>query len=335
MSVNLISQNFFVESIFFFSPFVSVSKVMKPHKISKLNSKNLWGFFWHSVISDPDLCPVNTFKFYMSKLNKSTNFLWQKPKKGRLHYTDEEWFEQNRVGKDLLNRFMKFLQQSVTLENKYTNHSIRAMVISKLDADGFEARHIMKLSSHKNESTIKEYAVECPHNKRKEMFDSLSNAMQPKYKKIRPKQTAMSTMSVPPNNKQDEKNDLENTKQDQNTLQQVPDIIDVKENLPNFNLQPLDNFDTIDDTVLQDLLSDDFSDTPNTIQNYVPPPNPKTPQKTINTQVNTFNIPPSCKTYNVFQPCTFLIRQWPSTIISPNKCKRLTSCTCSIPQDTC
>ena len=60
---------------------------------------------------------------------------------------------------------------------KYTNHSICATVITMLDNNGVEARHIIKLSSHKYEATIKEYACECPNNKSKEMYSYFSEAI--------------------------------------------------------------------------------------------------------------------------------------------------------------
>ena len=100
---------------------------------------------------------------------------------------------QMRLG---LNRYTKFLQKNVKLDGDYTNHSIRSTVITMLDSNGFEARHIISLSSHKNESTIKNYAVKCPENKQKEMFDSLSNAMLPKKLK---KNKASATVPNPTN----------------------------------------------------------------------------------------------------------------------------------------
>ena len=64
--------------------------------------------------------------------------------------------------------------KSLSLDGDYTNHSIHATVISTLDNAGFEGRHIIQLSSHKSEATIKEYSAKCLDNKRKEMFQSLS-----------------------------------------------------------------------------------------------------------------------------------------------------------------
>ena len=127
---------------------------------------------------------------------------------------------------------MKFMSTDLHLDTQYTNHSIRATVISTLDRDGFEARHIMKLSSHKSEATIKEYSVDCPDNKRKEMFDSLSNALVKKT----------CTVSKPSDTDSQQSNE--------------PTISDVVQNLPNFALQPLDMYDTIDDSILANLIYD-------------------------------------------------------------------------------
>ena len=234
------------------------------------------------------MCPVMTFNLYLSKLDKTMDLLWQRPKQGRVHYTDETWYEPRRVGEDLLNRFMKFLQISVKLEGTYTNHSIRATVISTLDYAGFEARHIMTLSSHKNESTIKEYSVKCPENKQKEMFSSLTNAMQPRFKKIKPKSTAPATVSIPDN---DAKTDVKTDGNKENSLQEVPNIKDIKDNLPNFQLQPMEDFETIDDNILRDLLNDDFNDVTANNAVTVPPQNTQIATPTINNQVNTINMP--------------------------------------------
>ena len=139
------------------------------------------------------------------------------------------------MGKDPLERFMRFLSTDLSLSMQYTNHSIRGTVISTLDNAGFEARHIMKLSSHKKESTIKEYSTECPEGKRKEMFECLSNAMLPTPKKQKSKPTSTVTS-------------------DENSVPQ--DVHDVANKLPTFDLEPIDDFDTIDDTTLANLIYD-------------------------------------------------------------------------------
>ena len=53
---------------------------------------------------------------------------------------------------------MKVISQQAEWSTTYTNHSIRATTITILDKSGFEARHIMSVSGHRNESSIKSYS---------------------------------------------------------------------------------------------------------------------------------------------------------------------------------
>ena len=209
-------------------------------------------------------------------MSKSSTYLWQKPKQGRIHYTDPEWFEKRIVGKDPLERFMKFLSQDLNLSMEYTNHSIRATVISTLDRDGFEARHIMKLSSHKKESTIKEYSVDCPKNKRKEMFSSLSNVL------ITTKRPKTCTVSKPQN---------DTSPATAPEKGPAPDIKDVIQNLPAFDIFPMDDFNTIDNTILAYLIyeTDANNDNPKNNEIMTPVTPAKNPLQVIPQNIN---IPP-------------------------------------------
>ena len=60
------------------------------------------------------------------------------------------------------------------LSRHYTNHSIRATSITIMDESGFESRHIMKISGHKSEASLKLYA----QNKKKiKISECLSNSL--------------------------------------------------------------------------------------------------------------------------------------------------------------
>ena len=85
---------------------------------------------------------------------------------------------------------------------------------------------------------MKEYLTKCPENKRKEMFDLLTNAMHPKHKKAK-------TVAKPPS-----------PKQASNAPSDI-DIYDIKDNLPKFDLQKIYNFDTIDDTILASIITEE------------------------------------------------------------------------------
>ena len=125
------------------------------------------------------------FKLYLSKIQTDVTYLWQRPKQGQLHYTDEKWYDHQRVGKDPLERYMKYLAKELKLSNlDYTNHSIRATCITLLDRAQFEARHIIAVTGHRSESTIKKYARGCSNEKKREISDALASKIQPKIPKI-------------------------------------------------------------------------------------------------------------------------------------------------------
>ena len=117
----------------------------------------------------------------MSKLNVRSD-LWQRPKQ-KVNYNDACWFDDQVVGRDPLNELMKKLSIDAGLSKLYTNHSIRATTITKLDELGFEARHIQAVSGHKSENTIKCYSKKCPDAKKRAMSASLSGNIPPKIPK--------------------------------------------------------------------------------------------------------------------------------------------------------
>ena len=100
--------------------------------------------------SGSPICPVDVFTLYMSKLNHKREDLWQRPKTS-ISNPNSEWYDNQVIGKDLLNNAMKTLSERAQLSQMYTNHCIRASVVTKLDSEGFEARHIMVVSSHKSD----------------------------------------------------------------------------------------------------------------------------------------------------------------------------------------
>ena len=53
---------------------------------------------------------------------------------------------------------MKELSELAQLSKTYTNHFLRATAITLLDQNGFEARHIMFISGHKSEGSIRSYS---------------------------------------------------------------------------------------------------------------------------------------------------------------------------------
>ena len=98
--------------------------------------------------------------------------MWQKCKKV-VKGDEDEWFENQVIGRDPLNDMMKTISKDAQLSKLYTNHSIRATCLTKLDQAGFEIRHIQAISGHKSEESIKAYSTRCPENKKREMAAAL------------------------------------------------------------------------------------------------------------------------------------------------------------------
>jgi hypothetical protein len=62
------------------------------------------------------------------------------------------------VGANTLGKKVKCISKQANLSLYYTNRVIRATTITILDRNGYEARHIMAVSGHRNESSIKSYS---------------------------------------------------------------------------------------------------------------------------------------------------------------------------------
>ena len=121
------------------------------------------------------LCPVKSFEFYLSKLHPELEFLWQRPKDNPSE-KDSSWYCKVPLGKNTIGNFMKELSKTASLSQHYTNHSIRTTALTVLDHCNFEARHIMRVSGHKSETSIRSYSRRLPENKQRQMAEALSSA---------------------------------------------------------------------------------------------------------------------------------------------------------------
>ena len=99
--------------------------------------------------------PVLLFEKYLSHLNPDNEFLFQRPKSSP---NGEVCYDNMVIGEHTLGKKMKVISQQAELSTEYTNHLIRATTITILDRCGFEARHIMSVSGHRSESSIKSYS---------------------------------------------------------------------------------------------------------------------------------------------------------------------------------
>ena len=71
---------------------------------------------------------------------------------------------------------MQKISEEAHLSKTYTNHCVRATCITILDKNGFESRHIMSISKHKSESSLKHYSARLSDEKRVEASLILNKA---------------------------------------------------------------------------------------------------------------------------------------------------------------
>ena len=133
---------------------------------------------------------------YITKLNKNVDFLWQRPKQ-KIKDLNKEWYDPVPVGGDPLNSTMKNISKKANLSVEYTNHCIRATVVTKLNEKGFEARDIMATTGHKSESSIRSYATKCPPKKRRMMSDALASPLVGNQEEEIPKKKVKDTVASP------------------------------------------------------------------------------------------------------------------------------------------
>jgi hypothetical protein len=119
-------------------------------------------------------CPVLSFKKYITKLHPGLDDLWQRPLDAFVE--EEHWYSKAPLGKNPLSCLMKDISASAKLSKAYTNHSVRATHITVLDDAGFEARHIMRTSGHKSESSIRSYSHRLSDTKKHQISATLSKS---------------------------------------------------------------------------------------------------------------------------------------------------------------
>ena len=69
---------------------------------------------------------------------------------------------------------MKKISAAAKLSVSYTNHSLRATTVHVLDVAQFPSRHIMSVTGHKSENSLKTYTGQTSEETKKRMSDTLN-----------------------------------------------------------------------------------------------------------------------------------------------------------------
>ena len=131
------------------------------------------------MMEQPQRCPVQSLRLYMSKLNDRCDAFWQRPNE---KYEGRNWYANRAVGVNTLADMMKVISQEAHLSFTYTNHWLWATSCTVLSDGGIHARHICKLTGHRNESSVAVYVRATPIEKRREMSELLHSYGAPQTK---------------------------------------------------------------------------------------------------------------------------------------------------------
>ncbi|XP_021359223.1 uncharacterized protein LOC110454170 [Mizuhopecten yessoensis] len=153
--------------------------------------KNIQGGLSHSgengkrmYASGNSKCPVKMLKRLIEKTDPTATSLFNQFDKSAVMKPIESaiWYTNKSLSKRTFAKFMSNICVAAKIDKKYTPHCLRATAIQFLNDQGYEARHIMYMSDHRCESSLRSYNRNVANHQKKALSSSLSAIVQPKAK---------------------------------------------------------------------------------------------------------------------------------------------------------
>lgn len=126
-------------------------------------------------------CPVRSFVKYLRRLNPNCNKLFQKVRKEPV---DRVYYDNVPLGHNRLGSFMPELSKAAKLSQMYTNHSLRATTVHVLDSAQIPSRHIMTVTGHKAETSLKTYSGKTDESTKRRMSEIINKKLETKSKNV-------------------------------------------------------------------------------------------------------------------------------------------------------
>ncbi|CAG2217214.1 unnamed protein product [Mytilus edulis] len=123
-------------------------------------------------ITDGERCPVKSFVKYIRRLNPKCVKLFQQ---ARSYPKEGVYYDNIPLGHNRLGQFMNEISKMANLSHIYTNHSCRATTVHLLDEADIPSRHIMTVTGHKSETSLKTYSGKTCEKKKRHMSEILSS----------------------------------------------------------------------------------------------------------------------------------------------------------------
>ncbi|XP_033759203.1 uncharacterized protein LOC117341461 [Pecten maximus] len=116
-------------------------------------------------------CPVRSFVKYIRRLNPNCSRLFQKARKDP---KDRIFYDNIPLGHNRIGSFMTEISKAASLSVVYTNHSLRATTVHVLDSAHIPSRHIMTVTGHKSESSLKTYSGKTDNATKRLMSETIN-----------------------------------------------------------------------------------------------------------------------------------------------------------------
>ncbi|XP_053381739.1 uncharacterized protein LOC123541323 [Mercenaria mercenaria] len=114
----------------------------------------------YAIEGDSENCPVQNLKAFMAHCDPNAEKLFCHVNKLALEAPDvcQIWYNTKPVSTKQFTSFMGDISRNAGLDTRYTAHCLRATATQGLDDAGCEIRHIMFMTGHRNEASVRSYS---------------------------------------------------------------------------------------------------------------------------------------------------------------------------------
>ena len=120
-----------------------------------------------------DHCPVASLRNFLGHCDPTAPALFCRIKQNPLQSLGI-WYTCKPLSKRMFSKFMSNICEQAQCSTSYTAHSLRATAIQQLSNAGLETRHIMLMSGHRNEASVRSYSRDCSVEQKRHISDILS-----------------------------------------------------------------------------------------------------------------------------------------------------------------
>ena len=122
-------------------------------------------------------CPVKCYKNYIAHLHPMCESLWQHPRPSANSTTDAVWYSNSPQGEKWLGEMLPRMSIKYGLSQRYTNHSLRVTSLQILEDCQVDARHVIRVSGHKQTDSLQHYARRLSASRKRHISGVLASTL--------------------------------------------------------------------------------------------------------------------------------------------------------------